>query len=562
MKDKVLIFEKTPSRYIRIAKEKVKKGEYTVAISLLFSALKLDDRNLEAIFEIAKIYSIIGKTKLSNNFLFYYLSIASAEESDKAYTELVSNFYYKDFNLLMASYYFNLLIKDDEPIDIDEVDERIRGILQSVPTKKRDYYVAYDKSKPSYDEQLLKAKMSFYNGNYSRSIECFDEVPSEHMTAETFYQKAICCIVNKNDEKAHETCSEALKKVGEHFLVYSAFFSYYCAQNNLEKMQYYYDKALSYCSFSEADSYKMVNYAIEMEDHKTVIKSIERILQKNPYEHELSFFYGLALLNEGNYQKAEEVFTGIYKLCPTEMLYEYYKDLVIKLQSGESLPFKKLFPLPYDMNYPIGQQKLYKKRIKELELLKSKNVLKNSLTRQAVKWGLNCDEKEIIERCLAVAIISKDLELIRYIKKFLLDVDYPISKKVIIVYSLVANRTRISFSLTTNGFFGKFKYKRLPFDEDENSRNFVLAYAEAISRAIVFSDKEFRKIYNVVSALHKKYLSLFNKECLLPEEISALIYYRCGFEEVKSIKEICRVFGINEKRFKQIKQLIEGETDG
>ena len=96
MENKVLQFDKSVDRYLKLSDNKIKEKDFLSALSFLFSAYKIDSENLEVITALADLYANMNLMEISNKYWFIYLDKAPKEQLAIAYEELAINYIYLD----------------------------------------------------------------------------------------------------------------------------------------------------------------------------------------------------------------------------------------------------------------------------------------------------------------------------------------------------------------------------------------------------------------------------------------------------------------------------------
>ena len=106
MEENLLLFDKSVSRYRKLADECSEREDFLGALRYLTSAKNIDPKDLGVIMDIADAYADAGLLELSNKYWFLYLDSAPKDKVAVAYEELAINYFYMD-NFWASSYYFH-----------------------------------------------------------------------------------------------------------------------------------------------------------------------------------------------------------------------------------------------------------------------------------------------------------------------------------------------------------------------------------------------------------------------------------------------------------------------
>ena len=77
--NKVLLFDKSEDRYVKLADKRIEEKDYVGALALLFSAMEKSS-NYEIYAKIARVYSEIEQYELSNKYWFKYMYSAPKDK--------------------------------------------------------------------------------------------------------------------------------------------------------------------------------------------------------------------------------------------------------------------------------------------------------------------------------------------------------------------------------------------------------------------------------------------------------------------------------------------------
>lgn len=560
MEQKILQFENGYDRYFRLAKERAESGDLMGALSFFTSAMNIN-KNYEVLAEIACVYAEMGALELSNNFWFEYIDKAPKDKVSVAYEELAINYFYLD-DFLSSSFYFHQKLSIDGYITKEGLDTEILDFFSGEEFKNNSYFIAYPFDRADFSYPAKRAKRALAVGNFEEAIKIFSTIPRECLDEETAGDYTIALFMGDKLEEAEKLARESIERHGENITAYAHLSTIYDMREDSEKSQYYYQKALECVKGEKNEEYKLATCAIERADHKTVKKCLEKIVEDRAYDTTMRFFYGLSLLNLGEYEKAEKEFSFTYRLSPADGVYRYYALLSQSLASGQNCKIN--LPLKYLKVLPSNVEDEYKKIILDLINNPSKIsfALKKKEVKDAVEWGIRLPDKDIPRQ--SVFILATAFS--RYAKSFMLstlmDNMVDTAVKRVIVYALAVNGYKDKFGVVDRDFYFKIKPKKLKCEKNSDGGLYLSAYGLCLSRMAFYGIDDLSKIGDAIDKIYLRLKDKVGYEDVTNEELSALILYVCKYKRYSTDSEIMKVFEITLDKFTALKKLYKGDNNG
>ncbi len=559
MSGEVLQFENGEKRYLRLAESAADGGRLVDALGLYLSALE-KRFSLETLADIGDIYADMGIYELSNKYWFKYMEAAPAEKVGVAAEELAMNFFYMD-NIVAAGYYFHKKASVDGFISWETMDPEIYNYFHEAADKRKLYYVAYPESGKDYSRELKDAKIALTLGDFDTAEKLYRSVP----VGSDKYELAtdglsVTLMLQKKDEKAIAANKEYIKNAGENLSVLCNLSGIYGLSKDKQKSAYYYEKAKEKDDKSFDAALKLAACALDLNIHEDVVKYVKRIVDERPYDKDMRFFLAIGYLNCKMYQAGYEEFSYVLRLDREDRITEFYCKFCKKLIEGKS-SFEKKLPLKYELDLPNFEAK---RRIDEVNKIyngeKGKEKYSEKDFKDLLLWAIKREDGGIAEKALASIALWYDKRS-EIFKEVLMDPDIKNGVKETLLIFLIAEGYTGKISMVASNIFVKFKPKKLPFEKLDGGAYFKLGYAVCMAR-LAFSDlSDYDKIAVGATKVFKKFGDkLFDKNSD-KSEIASLIAIESGLDGVSDIKAASILFGVREKRIKQIYDLLDGDNN-
>lgn len=554
MASKILPFENSKEKYIKLAKKRLEESDYSGALSMLFTALG-NGNDYEILKEIAFIYSVIEQYEMSNLYWFRYIYYAPKDKVPCAFEELAVNYFYLD-NLWASGYYFHKKLSIDGFISKENLDEEIMDFFSGGELKKYAYRVVYPHNLADYSFEYKNAKRLMRTGDFISGIKEFEKVPKECMDEEMLSDLTLAYIMTENGEKAEECARYSIGKFGERVGALCALSTLYETRKDEENAEFYYRKALAVAQGEQEDWCKILSPAIERKDHETAKNCLKHILDERPTELVMRFFYGMAFLNLQEYEKAQEQFKQVFRLNPKDFVVEYYLDLAKKLQNDGALAGKML-PLGYYKELPRSETQKWKRQIKDLEKKPEKIsvAIKKAQTKRLFTWGLLFGEDALMRVTVMVLTVADKKYFKEIALNILLNPDAGIEVKKLLIYALVLSGIKGKIGIVAGSYYCDINFKKLLCENKEGSKIYLCAYALCVSRMVFYGIDDFTKMANATDKLFFDLGQEINSAEVNNEELAGLILAQSGYENFLKSSQIKSVFDIDEQKLVKLQEI-------
>ena len=553
---KVLLFDKSEERYIKLANKRIEEKDYVGALALLFSVMEKGN-NYKIYAKIAGIYSEIEQYELSNKFWFKYMFYAPKDRVSSCYESIASNFYELN-NLWGAAYYINQKFMTDGELSKELENEEILEYLSGNEKKDLRYRVVYPYDKADYKLEIESARQAIQMNDFKSAVSLFESVPLPCLDEEGLNDFAVAYMMVEDYDSAEQVARESIKRYGETLGAFCNLSTISQMKKDDENCKYYYEKALSLRGNSEDEHYKILNPAIETGDHKTIKECLEKILIDRPNDLTIRFHLALAFVNLYEYDKGLKELIKIYQYNPNDFVVEYYLNIVKRIIDGDSEK-ERLLPLEYLKAFPKKIIKKYENDI--LRMLKNPERISQEIKKESVKklltWGLTSKEvKDEIMRSSAMVLSVADDKTFKEIAfDILLNPEVSLENKGLIVYALILRGYKGKIAHASGVYYAEILLKKLAFSEGEESRIYLTSYALCVSRMIFRGVEDLSKMTKATNYLYKTFGKTITSAEVNNEELAGLILLHSGEEKYKDEKTITRIFEVSATKLKKLKNL-------
>ncbi len=553
----VLRFEKDESRYIRLADERMQKDDLPGALGFLFNALALN-RSAQTLMDIADVYAQMELYELSNKYWFYYMEKAPKDKVSIAYEELAINFFYMD-DYLSSSFYFHQKLSADGFLSKDGVDKEIIEFFSGEEFKNNAYYIAYPFDKADYSYTVKRAKRALSGGNYLEAIKLYEKIPIECHDEESLGDLSICYLMNDDADKSASVARESIAFLGENVTAYCNLSNVYDFKEDYEKSEYYYQQALSLVNGDKNEELKLATCAIERSDHKTVKECLKKILDERKYDTTMQFFYGLSLLNTGDFEGGRACLSAVYRLDVTDKVFKFYAEYANKLCCGGG---REYLPIKYVKSFPESVVKDYENKLSKLISVANKSgvSLKKEQYKEVVEWGLYASE-DLARKSVYILAYEYSSYAKKLLKGYLMDNEGDTQIKQLIVYALTVNGLKERLNIVNRNFFFKLKPKKLSFENEKKGALYFGAYAVALSRMAFLGVEKLDKLASVIELIYSRLERSLRKDDVTSEEIAALAVLLCGYPRFQTKKEVMRIFEVKKDKLSLLREIFNGEKN-
>lgn len=337
MGNNVIQFDKDYKFYFKKASSFLNDGKITKAIEYFLRA-KEKCRGGEIYilhFMLAQAYFFLNNLELSS--LYYFLSLKEDLMTQSAMRGLGENFAVSG-DVILARFYLNGCANLGETLMGQSAKERLKTLENLQPkflvlNGDMSETPAIESARKCMSEGKFEDAISLYekSGNLND-----DDVRSELSLAYFF---------ENNTEKSLEILqkfgSETVSDLCNFLLVYHA-----------KGDQENYDKTLDIIrnkeNATDEEKFKIALALAQTRRLSLALVYMEDYLYKNKTDTELEFYYILALINDGQYEKAKRHLINLKKILPFDSyLFDHYIEMcnagtAVKLDYAYALPVKEL----------------------------------------------------------------------------------------------------------------------------------------------------------------------------------------------------------------------------
>ncbi len=554
--NKVLLFDKSEERYLRLADEKIEENDYVGALALLFSAMEKSS-NYEIYAKIARVYSEIEQYELSNKFWFKYMYLAPKDKVSRCYESVASNFYELN-NLWGATYYIHQKFTVDGEFSKELVNEEVLEFLSGDEKKDVRYRVVYPYDKADYNLEIESARQAISMSDFKAAVKLLESVPIACLDEEALNDFAIAYMMVNDYENAEKITRESIKRYGESLGTFCNLSTISQMKKDMENCKYYYERAIELRTGEQSEYYKILNPAIEMNDHKVVKLCLEKILTEKPNDLIIRFYHAISFVNVYEYDNALVELKKVYQHNPSDYVVEYYLNFVKAIKNGKS-ENERLLPLAYLKMLPKKVVKNREKTIKKLfELpVKFSQELKKEEVKKLIYWGLISREvsDETMRICAMILSVAEEKLFKEITFDVLLNPEASLDTKSLLIYALILKGYKGKIAHASGMYYAEINLKKLSLDKSEESRIYLTSYALCVSRMIFRGMEDCSKLAKSTNYLFKKFGKEITSAEVNNEELAGLILLHSGYEKYNTEKSITHIFEVSVNKLKKLKNL-------
>ena len=542
--------------YINLIEKRLDEEDYVGALNSLYS-LEESLEKYEYYQKKAQIYSYMGALELSNKYWFKYVKFAPKDKVSVAYEELAINFFYLD-NLWASGYYFHKKLSVDGFISTAGLDQEILDFFSGEEKAKNRYKLVYPYELANYEEEHKIAKKAIGTGDFRGGINVLSKIPSKCRNEDMSSDLAIAYIMDEQPENAKEECARIIEERGESLSAYCNLSTAYSMLEDEEKAKYYYNKALSLRKGDEGESFKLITCAIEQMDHEIIKECLSKILKDRPNESPMIFFYGINLLNLGDYDRGVQAFKRAVMIDDKDQVYRYYYELAKSLRENVR-GSQKFLPLKYVKEIPSKQTAIWEKQIKKLANSSeqiSREVKKKEI-KDLLRWGLTAGNEEIMRYSAYLLTFTPKREQTEVFFDILIDPEYNESVKSLCVYALIVNGYKGKLSIVAGNYYLEAKVKTLKCEKLPDGDKCLVGYAYLMSKIVFYNVEDFGKTALGADKVYYKLKGKIDLADISNEEMAGLILLESGYKKYSNDIAVLKLFDLDKKKFEKLKEILK-----
>ncbi len=555
MKNKTVEVNGITCNYKSLADAYADRGDYISALGFLFRSLK-EDYCRETLSDIANLYADMELFDLSNVYLFKVLERSKKEEVSSVYQDLASNFFYLN-DYFHSGYYLHKKVQLDGYIAEEGVDREIVDFFQKESDENKRIRVVYPPEKADFSVELKTGKLALASGDFKGAITQFSKVSKgskEYVEAMT--ELCVAYFMHGDMDTAMTLSKELVRENQDNVIILCNHAGMLFAKNDVDKSLYYYEKALALQPQNLEEYYKLATCSLEHKRADIGVKFLQKVIDDRPYEPTLLQLKGLGLINSGDYQGAKQTFLDMYKIDPENAITKYYARLSQRLIDGEQKAFEML-PLVYTSALPqkeIAKQNAYINRLLKQDKQKVRNTLKSDIARDYIDRVFWSGNNDLIKKCVYLLIVTETDWGTDYMLEKLKGNVLPEHIKEFAVYLFILSGRKARTTVVMDGFMAKFKPQKFNFEKSPDGSLFFDAYALAYSKLIFKEDDDGKKLGQVCQHLYDNFSSILSE--YKNGEIASYLFYVVTKGDPIKLKQICKIFKVEEERIKEIMGLV------
>lgn len=552
---KVLQFGKPSDNvkvYLDIAKRRLEDGDYIGALGVMFSVLDgcVKKDRCDVLVEIAKVYTQMGMTYLSNRYLFEFIEYATEvripEACDMvAFNCVISGDKYAAKEALTYCYGGETSKESEDGWRV--LDTFLRKNLQN-----GSLGVIYTPEHSNYYTPDERMRLAFKGGRIDEFIEKYAGIPEAELTGEENYALTMAYFYSGNDKKAVDRCVRTINKGYGGFYAYCALFDINTARGDKNKKKYYYSKLLECAKTFEADYYRLAICAAEQCDHERVLEFVFKILAENPYSLTLNYYAAIAAINTGNFSAAERFIGQCLKVNREDGIFIFYSDFVKKLAAGDKTAQSSL-PLKYEKTMP---KKYLDKYSKLFSSVLWENPTKKSVEKaiEAAKLCIYLPDEFVSNLAVVVLITScekdKAIELAR---NAFLSPDIQLTTKMCIAFTLTSSEFIGEFKAESHNCLVDVNIRKTPFNLKEPfGAKMHMVYANCVMNLMISGGDLADRTLTVLERYYNDYSETLKNDTFSPDDIAAAAILSASGKGEVDIRSLCLLFQTTPTKVKKL----------
>lgn len=527
--------------------------DYVGALNVFKSLYEEDDKNVDVIREIAKIYMDIDAIRLAHEYWIKFLNVCSAGLKAEAYNALGACNYLLD-NLDVAGYYYELFFQSAEELDYDYLDERIGCIEALKETEKPDYYISYPPKQMPSDKLIESAEEFLFTDEGDEAVKLLKNVPKTDENYLGAQLRIAAHYVLKNETKKAKALinrligafpNDPLPQINM-FVLLSGIGDVEGAISALSKLENFEITTYPEC-------FKVAASCMDIRLYKVAKEYIERGLRDDPISINGIFMSGAANYNLGDIDKAEKDFTTVYQITGSKIAL-YYVNLCRNYSEKTRVKH-----VDYVMRYPDAIVKKYiEKTIKycgQMPKITAKNF---QPIMDLAEWVFSFPNN--LQLKFASALFKTgNKKFIKFLTDQLLINEIPDDVKCCIITEFLLADYKINLSAVKSGIYTKFKL--IPLKEveiDDEGAIVKRAYSKTFSHSCGFLAMDFKKMHDFALKAYGFFYDNDLFEYVDDENALAAAFFLLNGETYKNeISFVSKYFDADRKKIKELMQLLK-----
>lgn len=332
-KSNIVSFDVGVEKLLNIAYKKIEKSDYLNAIPVLKKALQDDEENVDAMLELATLYSKMGMIDVSNRYAYSALSI---EHNEISLYLLGNNFFKMHMYDRGISYYKRLLEMYPEG--------SYASYVEMVIERYEDKSIAGREIKLM--KMTRKGKKYIEKEQYQKAIRLFSmlvKVSPEHLFLKN--NLAMAYFYNKEYDKAIRLCREVISKRRYDVHANCNLAMFYYKQKNKYEYNIQKNKLDKLKPGNQEEYIKLVTTYCEIKSHEDVVRISRQAIMTYSYDTTYMFFMAAAYYNLGKVNKSLSTYHDILKIDEDNYIAHYYIKSIKSLMKPKKIDYYNQLPV-------------------------------------------------------------------------------------------------------------------------------------------------------------------------------------------------------------------------
>lgn len=527
--------------------------DYVGALNVFKSLYEEDDKNVDVIREIAKIYMDIDAIRLAHEYWIKFLNVCSKDLRAEAYNALGACNYLLD-NLDVAGYYYEMFFSTADEIDYDYLDERIAYVDALKETEKPDYYISYPPKKMSSDKLIEKAEELLFTDEGDDAVKLLKNVPK---TDENYLgaqlRIAAHYVLKDETQKAKNLINRLIGAFPNDPLPQINLFVLLSGTGDVEGALTALGKLEKFEITTYLECFKVAASCMDIGLYKVAKEYIERGLRDDPISINGIFMSGAVNYNLGEIETAEKDFTTVYQITGSKIAL-YYVNLCRKYTEKTRIKH-----VDYVMRYPDAIVKKYvETTIKYCDEMPKITARNFRSIMDLAEWVFSFPNN--LQLKFASALFKTgNKKFIKFLTDQLLINEIPDEVKSCIISQFLLADYKINLSAVKSGIYTKFKL--IPLSEvatDDEGAIVKRAYSKTFSYSCGFLAMDFKKMHDFALKTYEFFYDNDLFEFIDDENALAAAFFLLNGETYKNeISFVSKYFDADKKRIKELMNMLK-----
>ncbi len=527
------------------AQKRYEEGDYFGALRILN---KREFRNapLADAYELyAEIYDALGLWQGCVDAWFRFLDTCAREEFYEGFEGLAAA-YLNMGNELRSTFYYGLALTFNE--DAPELPEE-------TPSRPALHLVHDADEAETSPEMLAEGLALLKAGQLEEARDVFSDIPERS----TDYPSgaglaAMCSLMLGEEEEAECTSLRLMEQYPENVQVLTTYCAVLGATDKKEEARRVAKKLYELPATATDDLYRVATALCETGLDAEAKERLEDLMKALPYDENVLWFHAVAAYHVRDIDAAIQSLETLTTLRPRKAVAKWYLARLREAkETGEPVPLTYYYRLPEEQYRVLASELLEYSRTNTAPGPPEERDTFSDNFRLAFDEMEGHDEK----LQLLAAKVALHARADALIREVLLDSEGNDIVKLSILHDLVCRNEEESYGVVLCDLYREMFLCRLDIGE-RGSEQFLTAFADVYAKFAIFGESNAEKLCSAAEDLYDTVARYGAWECFARRsEIAAVIYREARLKHgVRSLKEICELFGADERITQQILNLM------